>query len=381
MGTFFANSYNGGSVNKQGIGHDLYLIASTGGPGGGKSTMMSVLKQFLENRGFRVAMPSELATEFINAGITPWGEWPHPLLFQTFLLKFLIAREDLYAEMLRHMSPQKPMVILCDRGALDAMAYVQRHEFLDVVEHCGRGIHELRERYKAVIHLVTAADGAEEFYTLANNTARTESPEEARRLDARTKAAWLGHQHHIIIDNSTGFDQKITRALTALTRVLGMPDPLEKERKFRLLNFDPSMIPEDAVCVQIAQDYLQTTQDGPERRVRKRTIDGASSYYYTEKSPTGEKGVRIERETPISLSEYEKLLTERDPSTRTIHKVRNCFSVNNRLFELDVFLGLDLVVLEVEVGDMDEAIVFPEGWELDEVTGDTLYSNRTIAQL
>lgn len=35
------------------------------------------------------------------------------------------------------------------------------------------------QRYDAVVHLVTAADGAENFYTLANNEVRTESIEQA----------------------------------------------------------------------------------------------------------------------------------------------------------------------------------------------------------
>jgi hypothetical protein len=33
-------------------------------------------------------------------------------------------------------------------------------------------------RYDGVFHLVTAAIGAEKFYTLANNTARSETPEQ-----------------------------------------------------------------------------------------------------------------------------------------------------------------------------------------------------------
>ena len=33
-------------------------------------------------------------------------------------------------------------------------------------------------RYDAVFHLVTAAQGAERFYTLENNQARSETPEQ-----------------------------------------------------------------------------------------------------------------------------------------------------------------------------------------------------------
>jgi hypothetical protein len=49
------------------------------------------------------------------------------------------------------------------------------------------------QRYTAVLHLVTAANGAEPFYTLENNETRLESAEEARRLDDRVLRAWVGH--------------------------------------------------------------------------------------------------------------------------------------------------------------------------------------------
>lgn len=57
-------------------------------------------------------------------------------------------------------------------------------------------------RYDAVFHLVTAAQGAERFYTLDNNQARSESPVEARDVDERLVASWNGHPRHYIIDNN-----------------------------------------------------------------------------------------------------------------------------------------------------------------------------------
>ena len=48
-------------------------------------------------------------------------------------------------------------------------------------------------RYIAIFHLVTAADGAEKFYSLENNGVRIESIEQAKAVDARTCRAWIGH--------------------------------------------------------------------------------------------------------------------------------------------------------------------------------------------
>ena len=45
---------------------------------------------------------------------------------------------------------------------------------------------ELRDnRYDQVVHMVTAASGAEDFYQLDNNTVRSEGLEQARVRDAK----------------------------------------------------------------------------------------------------------------------------------------------------------------------------------------------------
>ena len=360
----------------------ISLIAITGGPCAGKSTFMAYARQWLEDRGFCVGIIPEVATEFINAGFTPWGSWADPLAFQNHLLLYSLSREARYFQFARESSRDAHWVLLCDRGLLDPIAYVGRDQYVSVLERHGLDLHSLRERYKGVLHLVTAANGKEEFYTLANNTARTETPEEARLLDQRTQAAWFGHQHLTIIDNTTHFEVKIERALTSLARVLNMPEPLEIERKFKVLNFIPGMIPHDAVRVDIEQDYLLTDKERGERRVRKRVLDGGASYYYTEKVDTGRLGERIERERQISLVEYDELLREKDPLARTIRKQRFCFAFSGRHLELDYYSELEsgpLVILEVEVRDINEVITLPEGWLVEDVTSEKRFKNREIA--
>jgi uncharacterized protein HemX len=51
------------------------------------------------------------------------------------------------------------------------------------------------QKQQRLANLVTAAQGAESFYTLANNETRIETPDEAREQDRRTLDAWTGHEH------------------------------------------------------------------------------------------------------------------------------------------------------------------------------------------
>ena len=48
----------------------------------------------------------------------------------------------------------------------------------DITRAVGTSTPQLRERYDAVLHLVSAADGAEQYYTTANNAQRYEQMDE-----------------------------------------------------------------------------------------------------------------------------------------------------------------------------------------------------------
>ena len=61
--------------------------------------------------------------------------------------------------------------------------------------------------------MITAANGAEQFYSLSNNHTRSETIEVARELDDKCSKAWIGHPCMDVIDNCKIFDMKVTRAL------------------------------------------------------------------------------------------------------------------------------------------------------------------------
>ena len=78
-------------------------------------------------------------------------------------------------------------MILLDRGTMDGKAYMSEQQWELMLEELWYTPVALRDqRYDAIVHLVTAADGADRFYTLANNSTRTESAEQAIAMDRRT---------------------------------------------------------------------------------------------------------------------------------------------------------------------------------------------------
>jgi hypothetical protein len=84
-----------------------------------------------------------------------------------------MALEDTFTNLARNENLAS--VILCDRGLMDGQAYVSDDAWHTVLDEVGTSPMQLRDkRYDAVIHMVTAADGAEEFYNKTNE-ARYES--------------------------------------------------------------------------------------------------------------------------------------------------------------------------------------------------------------
>lgn len=91
-------------------------------------------------------------------------------------------------------------------------------------------------RYEGVIHLVTAADGAEEFFDLASNEARYDTLESAIVQDRKLRNAYYDHPKWIMIDNksSLNFDDKINKTKEAVYSILGINTGTKFFKKFLL---------------------------------------------------------------------------------------------------------------------------------------------------
>jgi AAA domain len=95
-------------------------------------------------------------------------------------------------------------MVLCHRGTLDALVYWLRNGWEEA--ECFSFTEMTREahlaRYYGVIHLETAAIGAERHYQRWPVAHRPESVEEAATVDAYCKRSWDGHERRVVIDNT-----------------------------------------------------------------------------------------------------------------------------------------------------------------------------------
>ncbi|MBO4288985.1 MAG: AAA family ATPase [Lachnospiraceae bacterium] len=355
-------------------------IVITGGPCAGKTTAMSWIRNEFIKRGYTVLFVPETATELITGGVAPWA-CTDGLEFQKCLALLQHKKEEIFTRAARNM-PAEKVLIVCDRGLMDNKAYMTDLEFAAVMRELNGSEVELRDEYDAVFHLVTAAKGALEAYTLSNNKARTETPEQAAALDDALIAAWTGHPHLRVIDNSTGFEKKLERLLAEISAFLGEPQPCEIERKYLIRYPDVKKLEELPNCkrVEIIQTYLKS-EPGTEVRVRQRGSDGHFIYFRTEKRRLTDVS-RVEVEQRLTQDEYLTLLMDADPSAHPIRKTRYCLTENNMYFEIDVYpQWTKQAVMEVELREEGQAFELPKDIKvIREVTGEKRYSNSSMAR-
>ncbi|MBQ9593202.1 MAG: AAA family ATPase [Lachnospiraceae bacterium] len=357
----------------------IWKIVITGGPCAGKSTAMSWIQNAFTERGFKVLFIPETATELISGGVAPWTCGTNED-YQKCQVRLQLEKERIFEMAARTMKAEK-ILIVCDRGALDNKAYMNDEEFAHVLEYFGTDEVTLRDSYDAVFHLVTAAKGAAQFYTTANNTARYETAEEARRVDDVLIGCWTGHPHLRVIDNSMDFEEKMLKLIAEITAVVGEPEPKDIERKFLIDMPDLAWLEAHPQCkrLEITQTYL-LAPEGVEVRVRRRGENGHYIYYKTVKRLADRMKI-IESEERLTKDEYRDLLLEADPRMRTLEKTRYCLSYAGQPLEIDVYPFWEKqAVLQVKVSHPAEDVRIPEEIRVQrEITGEKAFKNVVLA--
>ena len=362
--------------------NDIKKIVLTGGPCAGKTTALVRIIEHFSSLGFKVFTIPEVPTLFTQAGMNYLTK-NRGFFYEgeKATLEIQLALEDKFMRMAQECT--KPCIIVCDRGAMDISAYMTPDTWDQITRAVGTSTPELRERYDAVLHLVSAADGAEQYYTTSTNAQRYEQMNEAglriaRGLDKKVIHAWTGHPHLRVINNHDDFDCKMNRVIKEISNVLGLPQPIVEERKY-IVEVNGAF-PEDSIQSEITQTYLQA-EPGAEIRLRRRGWGQKQVYVHTTKKKTSDNEELV-TERQINLSLYEMMLSLADPNRHTIRKQRNSFIWKGQYFEVDTYKeALDgLVILETKGIAEGEPVKFPPFLHvIKEITGDENYYNYNLA--
>jgi predicted ATPase len=364
----------------------FHKFVLTGGPCGGKTTALARLSSYLRERGFEVITVPEAFTILASNGfdMSYFAVEGMPFCVQSSVMDMQMALEDSFERVLR--AKGKPGVLLCDRGLCDGSAYMTSDEWEKFLMRRGVTLAEIREgRYNAVFHLVTAAEGAEEFYTLENNDVRTETPEQARAVDVKTRGAWVGHPKLIVIDNQTDFEGKLNKLVNIASELVGLPltskqvttkyvlkeipnvNEFPKDVQYHLFQVEKVYLYDTETSIPTATNHTNNTTDFAEEYsfIRKRThlirrdgngkadefLSGGTTYGLTTVHVT-HSGKRIEVKRIITQREYNAAYKTRDLNRHVVKQNRISFIWNMQSFNVHIYMEpvhvKDLCVVHVQ---------------------------------
>lgn len=325
--------------------------------------------------------------------------------FQKDLLLTLLRIEDVFFKQ-ASMVTNRNVLVICDRGAMDPSAYIDKTSWKKMLGECELDQFYLREaRYDQVVHMTTAADGAESFYTLANNTARKEGLRDAIRQDELTRNVWLGHPYIDVIDNSEcrKFDDKILKLLQVVCDRAGLDysDRLSKnsrKRKWLINNVDMSKLTRFEEF-SVKHDYLLSHSKNLQIRIRSRMQNNKLTYTLTSRqlvsrrnSKGEEEKESLETRMALSKKEYEGYMALKDQSRATLHKIRRCFTYGSQYYNLDIYVaplppnadGKQLMMIETYTTHPKDSAhpVLPPFLDVaKEITGDSHYSMYKLSKI
>ena len=220
---------------------EAYKICLTGGPCAGKTTAISKITDSLKEKGYIVYSVPEAATLIFNsASEINFASFTSEMKinFQFYLMMIQMSLEDSLLGIATNGIKDKNVVLLCDRGTMDGFAYMEKREWEQLLSEHEINLKKIRDqRYDLIIHITTAADGAEEFYGNANNATRKEDIEFARFIDKRLEEAWIEHPNFVQINNKfPSFELKIQSILMTVYKHLGIEAGLDFYNKYLVAN-------------------------------------------------------------------------------------------------------------------------------------------------
>lgn len=194
----------------------LHSLALTGGPSGGKSTLIRAVAEQVPEAYYA----PEVATMLLSGGFPapslkhPWDEsWQIDL--QQGIAGTQLALENIARR--RAIKEGKRLVIF-DRGIIDGAAYLPNGIF-DLESMTGLTEEEMLRRYNTVLHLAsTAISGS---YDKQSNPHRFEEAEEALKLEDMTLEAWQNHPSRIILKDADK-QIKISKGLSYIKNLINV---------------------------------------------------------------------------------------------------------------------------------------------------------------
>ena len=367
--------------------NDVFRIVITGGPCAGKTTGINKLAAELSDN-LKVFIIPEASTLLVKGGALnnlSGQDVNSQVEFQASLMQLQMALEDAFTEIASSLKEKS--LLICDRGLMDGSAYISSDLWQALLDERGWTVVHLRDRrYEAVVHLVTAANGAEEYYTLSNNEARYEGLQEAKIVDTRLQQAWIGHSHLSIIDNqqTNNFEEKLEHLLTNVLKFIGSPISQRNSHKYLIKSAESIPELEDVTVVKIyIEDTFLESKHGEINKIQKRGQSGSFIYTHSIRTRLGDDEYAVNK-CQITAREYLILGSNKDIKRKVVKRLRQCFIYENHYIMINTYLNVKggVSVLRLDSNKAISDIQIPDMISIiRDVTDDPGYSTYIMSKI
>uniref|UniRef100_A0A7S3KBM5 Uncharacterized protein n=1 Tax=Euplotes crassus TaxID=5936 RepID=A0A7S3KBM5_EUPCR len=242
-------------------------------------------------------------------------------------------------------------------------------------------VHLRDSRYDAVIHMVTAADGAVEHYDLGTNEARYEEIEPAKNVDNKIRKNWSGHSQFYLIDNKVNsFEEKIEKVERVVLNLLGIPQATIFNCKYLVQTYE---ISEPGLSVEhftVKEFFLLSSPNMEVKIIQK---GDKRSFNYTLETKVFKNDQWTTRKKQISSRDFIQMIQEKqDDSKIELEKSRMTFLYKNQFFVIDTFENIEgrPSLLKIETENDVENVERPSFIKfIREVTDEEAYSTYNMA--
>lgn len=184
-------------------------VVLTGGPQGGKSTLLRRFQEDAEVNGILTVVPEAASMLFVGGHPLPVPGWAPRKWAQLEL-----AITSLQISLEEVLIGRTPLTI-CDRAPFDNLAYPFGREAIELL--WGQGYMQQMSRYDLVVHMESLATAEPaRFGGPLGNEGRYEDLEEARAQEMRTRRAWEEHPNRYFVSGTQPFSAVLEEAAAVI---------------------------------------------------------------------------------------------------------------------------------------------------------------------
>ena len=345
----------------------ITIVCLTGGPCAGKSSVIAKLMALAQVHNIRVYYHPETQTLIRNGGFLSElrdMSKSQQLTYVQTLLRLQLSTENLFFNMAKISS--KKALIIVEKGLLDYKVLLEPELWEGLLNENGWKEADLSDsRYHLVIHLETAAYGAEEIFDKWNEGVWTRAS--AIENDSKLKDIWIKHHSFRALRNMSGlkgFEQKMEEAVKDIIAYTNPASVRTCKRKYIMVCDDPKTWTD----IKYAQDSIETTYLNPSasehetEKVEARFASNGDRIFIRKTS------IRPDRESK-EITKNRAVLTPREylfclsrainEKVEKVEKTRYSFLYKNHHYAITKYKGKREWVMRVLTFSKEDAVNIP----------------------